>query len=162
MNLDEIVFRRGFFTKALWLRMQPADPLEARIGYRSARLADGWWLLFMLEVPRVDEFEVRGYSHLSGGVVQGHLPSPPDPRNAEQRLHDGGYDLARIKSSLIGNSFRIDGPERLAKVLPVRSEFGLDDYPPGTGIAQWTLTRAKAFRVAAFMGPGQVYDGYYV
>ena len=163
MNVGDIVLKRGFFTKALSLRMQPSTEVERRLGYRSGRLAEGWWLLFMLDLPGVDDFEVRGYTHLSGGVTQGHLPRPPDSRTAEQRLRDGGFDLTRIKQNLIRDVFTLAGPNRLAKAIPVRGEFGADDYPPGSGIAQWTLLpgHEKRFKVAAFIGPGQVYSGMY-
>lgn len=152
---------RGFFTKALYLRSQPSREVETRLGYRAGRLADGWWLCFLLQMPRVADFEVRGYSQMSGGVSQGHLASPPDPRNAEQRLAGDGVDLVQVKSKLIANTFQLSGPDRLAKVIPVRGESGESDYPPGSGIPQWTLTKALQFKVAAFIGPRDVYKGMY-
>ena len=152
---------RGFFTKALYLRNQPSREIEKRLGYRAGRLDEGWWLCFLLVMPRGDEFEVRGYSQMSGGVAQGHLKSPPDPRNAEQTLKDGGVDLVKVKAGLIASTFRLSGPERLAKVIPARGEFGENDYPPGSGIPQWTLTKPLQFKVVAFMGPHEDYQGTY-
>ena len=108
---------RGFFTKALYVRNQPSLEVERRLGYRAGRLDEGWWLCFLLQMPKGEDFEVRGYSQMSGGVAQGHLKSPPDPRNAEQTLKDGGVDLVKVKAGLIANTFRLSGPERLAKVI---------------------------------------------
>jgi hypothetical protein len=159
VDVGDIVAARGFFTKAHWLRMRSSEEIERRIGYGPGRLADGWWLLFLIEMPAASDFEVRGYSHFSGGVVEGHLPMPPDPRTTEQRLRDDGYNLANIKRNLLATVFRLEGASRLAKVKPVR---GGSDYPPGEGIEQWTLIREKPFKVAAFIGPGQRYEGLYV
>lgn len=162
MKVGEEQRMKGFFTKALYLRGRTATEVERRLGYRAGRLAEGWWLCFLLEMPVAAEFEVRGYSQMSGGVAQGHLPTPPDPRNAEQRLKGGGHDLSRIKAGLIADTFKLRGPDRLAKVIPARAAFGDMDYPPGSGIPQWTLIREKRFRVAAFVEPGKTYQGNYV
>ena len=155
------IYKAGFFTKALYLRNQPSREVENRLGYRAGRLDEGWWLCFLQVMPRGDQFEVRGYSQMSGGVAQGHLKSPPDPRNAEQTLKADRFDLVKIKAGLIANTFKLSGPERLAKVIPARGEFGKDDYPQGTGIPQWTLTERLEFMVAAFVGPGEDYQGFY-
>lgn len=152
---------KGFFTKALFIRGQSSAEAEKRLGYRAGRLAQGWYLCFLLEMPNVNEFEVRGYSQMSGGVARGHLPKPPDPRNSEQRLNDDGFDLARIKSGLITRTFQLRGPERLAKVIPKSGEFGDNDYPPGSGIPQWTLVAPKRFIIREFIDPGKMYMGDY-
>jgi hypothetical protein len=163
LALGQPVHRSGFVTQALYLRGQEAHELERRLGYRSGRLAAGWWLLFLTKMPAPHEFEIAGYSHLSGGVAQGHLARPPDPRTMESRARDEGLDLARVKKGLIRDTFSVLGerPQRLAKVLPVAGEFGGADYPPGSGIPQWKLTKKLPFVVAAFVGPGQVYAGTY-
>lgn len=156
------VRRKGYFTKALFLRQQPTGEIERRLGFRAGRFSAGWWLLFLTEMPSPEDFELRGYTHLSGGVVQGHLPRPPDPRNSEARLRDGGVDLRKVKSGLIRDVFRLTGPERLAKAVPVAAGTGEADYPPGSGFPQWELTaRALAFKVAAFVPAGQAYGGNY-
>lgn len=161
MNLGTTIPCKGFFTKAHWLRMQTAAEVERRIGYRAGRLSQGWYLLFLLQKPTPDQFEFRGYSYMSNGIPFGHLPNPPDPRNAEQRLHQGGYDTARMKQGIIQNVFTLSGHNRLAKVIPARGEFGKLDYPPGSGIEQWTLTVPLPFQVASFIAPGEVYQGNY-
>lgn len=92
----------------------------------------------------------------------GHLKNPTDPRNAEQRLLDDGYNVPAMKDRLISEVFALDGPDRLAKVEPVRDEFGENDYPAGSGVPQWTLSKPKQFKVAAFIKAGQTYLGNYV
>ena len=162
MLINTTIDRCGFFTKAHWLRMQTSAEVERRVGYRAGRLTQGWYLLFLTKVPTPEQFEFRGYSYLSGGIERGHLPIPPDPRNVEQRLKAGGYDIARMKQNVIRDVFRLDGSNRLAKVIPVQDEFGAEDYPVGSGIEQWALTVPLPFRVAAFIGPGQTYQGNYI
>lgn len=163
MAVGAEIIKWGFFTKALYLRSQPSHELERRLGYRTGRLSQGWILLFMEDVLGETDFEFRGYSQMSGGVAQGHQPNPPDARNSEQWLRDNNYDLPRLKQKIVREVFAYSGPERLAKVVPLAGEFGEDDYPPGTGIPQWTIVRPKGvkFRVAAEIGPGQTYLGNY-
>ena len=164
LQVGETIKLKGFFGKALYLRMQTACELERRLGYRPGRLAQGWWLLFLTRKPAPADFEFAGYSHLSGGVVQGHLDSPADRRGANERLLDSGHDVARLKKTTLEKTFRLAGSERLAKVIPVGSEHrtpGIPDYPQGSGIPQWKLVNPLPWRVAAFIGPGERYTGYY-
>ena len=155
---------QGDFSKALYYRMQPAAEVERRIGYRAGRLRDGWWLMFLTVMPSVNQFEFRGYSQLSGGIVQGHLQQNRHGPTSEDRLRADGYDLPRLKNATIRDVFRLAGPERLAKVRPVARAHGdpdVPDYPPGSGIPQWTLTVPLAWVAAAFVGPGEQYSGNY-
>jgi hypothetical protein len=152
------VTRQGFITRALVLRGKTADRLEAELGYGPGRLADGWWLLFLLQKPSAEQFEYAGYTHMSDGRFEGHLAAPADPRTAEQHLRDDGMDLAGLKRRTIENTFRVIGPERLAKVVPVREG---SEYPAGLGQPQWRLVMPMEFAVAAFVGPGQIYQGLY-
>jgi hypothetical protein len=137
----------GFFTKARFLRRQPASELERRLGYAPGRLAKGWWLLFLEQMPTPDDFEFMGYSYMSGGVSQGHVRPGP---TAEQELKAGKYDV-----------FRLAGPDRLAKVVPIGGESGSMPYPPGSGFPQWKLIQPLPFGVWGSVGPGQVYSGDY-
>jgi hypothetical protein len=162
MKVGDIVRLGGYYTKARFFRGVSATEIERRIGYHSGRLARGWYLLFLLDPLQFSDFEVRGYSQMSGGVPQGHLPNPPDRRNSEQRLRAEGYDLDRIKKETVTDTFCLRGADRLAKVIPFAGEFGENDYPPGSGIPQWTLTTIKQFKVAAFVNAGDKYMGDYV
>lgn len=161
--VGQTILLTGYVTKAVYFRRQSAAEIERRIGYRAGRLTDGWWLCFALDIPSECDFEFRGYSQMSGGIPQGHLKSPPDKRTAEQRLIDDGFDLKRLKAKVIRDTFCVGGPERLAKVIPVKPGFGSEDYPAGTGIPQWEITTPNRirFKVAAHIGPGEVYDGNY-
>ena len=157
-RVHEIQWLDGYFSKAVHYRRQPPDELERRIGYSAGTLREGYWLMFLTRMPGVGQFEVRGYSHLPDGKeVGGRL-------NAEERLRAEGYNLSGtsyqrkgIKHMLVEEVFRLVGADRLAKIRPVRR----GDYPPGSGIPQWALTEPLPFVAAAFVGPGETYDGNY-
>lgn len=161
LTVGQILDRKGYFTEAWYLRSQPSGEVERRVGYGAGRLAKGWWLLFLTRKPTLSEFECRGYSQMSDGIPYGHLPAPPDPRNAEQRMRDDGIDLPRVKSNLVNQVFQISGHRRLAKIYPCQNTLGGNEYPPGSGIPQWELVQPVPFRVAAFVGPGETYTGNY-
>ena len=128
--------------------------------------------MFLLEKPTVDQFEYRGYSHMSGGIPQGHLPANRGNPTAEQRLHGAGVNLTGrsfeskgLKQKTIEQTFKLAGADRLAKVRPVARAHGdpdVPDYPPGPGIPQWTLTTPLRWVAAAFVAPGNTYEGHYV
>lgn len=155
---EQQILLKGYVTKALFLRQQPSSELERRLGYASGRLAQGWWLLFLERMPIPDDFEFRGYSQMSGGVAQGHLRKGP---TAEQELITGRFDVVSMKRRIILQTFRLSGPDRLAKVVPIDGPTGVVPYPPGSGVPQWELTRPMAFRVWGRIDPGDVYSGDY-
>ncbi len=150
--------RKGFFSKAIYARGVAPEEVEDRLGFHRGRLAAGWSLAVMEKLPGAADFEFAGYTHWSGGVAQGHLPSPPDPRTAEQRLHDDGCDVERLKLRVIAEVFTLSGAHRLAKVIPATED---GDYPQGTGVPQWRLVAPMPFRTLAVMGPGERYMGLY-
>lgn len=155
---EQQILMKGYVTKALFLRQQPAPELERRLGYASGRLAQGWWPLFLERMPTPDDFEFRGYSQMSGGIAQGHLRKGP---TAEQELISGRFDVASMKRRIILQNFRLSGPDRLAKVVPIDGPTGTMPYPPGSGVPQWELTRPMTFRVWGRVDSGEVYSGDY-
>lgn len=161
MKVGAEISLRGYVTKAHWLRSKSPGEVEALVGYREGRLRDGWTLLFLLQLPSAAEFEFRGHSYMSGGIIRGHLAGASSRPNAEQRLIADGIDIARLKAGIIQNVFRTSGSNRLAKVIPIADPHGQNDYPVGRGVEQWELVRALPFKVAARMGPGETYSGLY-
>jgi hypothetical protein len=157
--LNDRIRMAGFVTKAAFLRGLGAEEIERRLGYAHGRLASGYWLLFLEQTPSPDEFEFMGYSQMSGGAPQGHL-NPLGGQTAEQSLRAGGFDLLRLKQKVIRETFRISGPQRLAKVLPIDPARGPTPYPPGSGVPQWRLLEpGLPFRVAQQIQAGRIYSG---
>jgi hypothetical protein len=130
--VNSSVSMKGFFTKALFLRSQPAAELERRLGYASGRLLNGWWLLFLLRMPTPNDFEFMGYSQMSGGIPQGHL-HPPGGLTAEQSLAKAGYNLVRLKQKVIMEVFRLSARNGWQK--PVRADRRRDRPPIPQGAA---------------------------
>jgi len=149
----------GNFTKALYLRSQPSDELERRLGYGPGRLASGWWLLFALEKPLPDNFEFGGYTHFSGSRIgpPGMGGSRPHVEQELARDLGGPAQVRALKVKHIAG-LQLSGPERLAKVVPVARG---SDYPVGSGIYQCNVPYPIRCKVAAFVGPRETYLGLY-
>ncbi len=98
----EVQKLNGDFSKALYYRMKSSSEIERLIGYRAGRLREGWWLMFLTVIPGIDQFQYRGYSQMSGGIVRGHLPQKRGGPTAERRLRDGGFNLT-------GTAYQKDG-----------------------------------------------------
>ena len=145
----------GYFTKAHYMRGVPSGEVERRLGFSTGALAGGWILLFMTSLPNANEFEMRGYSQMSGGVSQGHLP----PHLREPVPPMVPFDRVKAKQGLIRDVFKLMGPDRLAKVRPLHGR--PSSYPPGSGIPQWELIVEKPFLVAAVIPAGGMYLGNY-
>src|SRR5436190_1691885 len=149
----------GNFTKALYLRSQPGDELERRLGYGPGRLSQGWWLLFALERPAPDNFEFGGYTHFSGSRIGDPGLGTGRPHVEQELQRDlGGPAQLLAHKGRHSAGLKIDGPERLAKVLPVARGA---DYPVGAGIYQCNIPRPITCKVAAFVAPGGLYLGNY-
>jgi len=161
-NVGDTLDMKGYFLQLHFIRGQTPSELERRIGFRAGRLSQGWYLFFMLRRPTPDDYEMHGYTHFSGGMVQGHLPHASPPPIQEQRLTlEQGWsaaDVRRFKQRQIA-SFELTGARRLAKVIPVIDHSVIEEYPPGSGIPQWKAVRPLPFRVKAALGPGQAYTG---
>lgn len=157
LALNARVKRKGFITQVQFLRCQPSSELEKRLGYGQDTLNDGWWLLFLEELPSPNDFEYMGYTYMSGGIPQGHL-DPQGGLTAEERLRLARYDVHGLKRKTIRDVFTLIGHKRLAKLVPIRKA---TDFPPGTGLPQWRLINALSFRVAAHIQPGKLYTGSY-
>jgi hypothetical protein len=161
-RVGDIIDTRGYFLQLKFIRGQSPAELERRIGFRAGRLSQGWYLLFMLRLPTPDEYEMHGYTHFSGGMVQGHLPhaSPPPVQERLLMLEQGwsAADVRRFKERQI-KTFSVTGADRLAKVIPVVEHSEIEEYPPGTGIPQWKAVKPLPFLIKAALAPGQAYTG---
>lgn len=146
---------QGYVLLAAHVRGRSSVVLEQNLGYRPGRLSGGWYFLFLLDPVSAAEFELHGYTHFSGGKAK------DSPLTAEQDLRARGYDVDRIKQRQAVDRLKIQGPDRIAKVIPVIDHSDLEVYPPGWGIPQWRLIVPKRFKVKAFLAPGEVYLGDY-
>lgn len=156
----------GYCTKAAFLRGKTLPELERLIGYGDGRLAGGATIFFLRQLPAPDDFQLAGYNYFSDGAVRGHklTPAGRDPYRMENLLRKEGWsdaDIRAYKQKMIGTSMVIDGPDRLAKLVPVITERPGEDYPPGPGIFQVRIIRLLHFQVKAHILPGQKWLGDY-
>lgn len=155
MKVGEKDSFKGYVTQMHYVAGKSSSALESLLGYKAGRLAGGWALLALTRMPKPNEFEFRGYSYFSGGVVEGHLEDTKDRRTAEIRLKDGLYDVEKLKDAIIRNTFAVSGSKRLVKIVPREPPSGKKDYPPGSGVPQWELTKKLPFVVIGVMDPDQ-------
>jgi hypothetical protein len=140
---------KGYITQFHFIAGKGASRLESLLGYKAGRLAGGWALLDLCKVPGPADFEFRGYSYFSGGIIEGHKEENKGGKTAEVRL----------KESLIKKTFCISGSKRLVKIVPKDPPSGNKDYPPGSGVPQWELMKKLPFKVCAVMLPdGKKWD----
>ena len=155
----------GFCTQAFLLRGQSLPELEDRLGFRRDRLASGAMILFLEKLPLPEDFELAGYTNFSDGAVRGDkIPAAERaPYRAEALLksEDKWTDekLHAFKQGMIGHKIAINGPERLAKLVPVLKHSDSETYPAGSGIFQVKIVRPLPFRVKANIAPGQKWLG---
>jgi hypothetical protein len=148
---------KGVFLQAGALRSHAPVELERRLGYAPGRLAEGWTLLFLEEMPAPDDFELMEFARMSVGPP-GRLAVRAG-KSAREILRESGGDVLQLKQKTIAENFRLSGPDRLARIVPVDDPNGPMPFPPGDGIVQWQLVRALSFRVAITIAPGRVYFG---
>jgi len=149
------------------IRGRLRDEVEQRLGYRPGRLLDGWWLLFLLEVPLSSQFELFGYTHMSGGKF---ADSDKKPEEALRAKGVSDAWIAETKESVIKKYLTVlPVPERIVKIIPMITDnedeaafppgSGVNRYPPGQGILQWRLTDNLKFAVKSFIDGGHAYVG---
>jgi hypothetical protein len=153
---------RGYVTTLISVINRPSDELERRLGYNSGRLAQGWALLLLKQSVTGGEFEFAGYTHLSGGRI-----GNPHLGNSRPRVQDDLQtmlaDPSGFATRFAQNNFVLSGPNRIVKIIPTGTADPAlsepDQYPVGTGIPQWILTREKLFLVAVVVPTGRRYSG---
>jgi hypothetical protein len=141
-----IVTLRGFFTAEKWLQGKTLSEMEALIGYRAGRLSTlGASVYRFTRVPENWEFEVAGYTNVSGGLAMDPAWVAQDRLAAAYHAKTGVPNAeTRLKNNARA-SMSVSGPNRLIKVKPLLDD-PLDTYPPGRGIPQWRVSELAAQR----------------
>ena len=131
----------GFFTVQLYLQGQKLAEIESRLGFDRSRLAQGAWFVTPIGLPGPNDFDLAGYSQVAGHRTReqyGELNSPVND------LEKAAY-LQKKKNAMA--TWALHGQKRLIKVIPMTGHsLNMSDnyqYPPGSGIPQWRISRAK-------------------
>jgi hypothetical protein len=136
--------------------------VERSLGFAAGRLAAGYWLLLLKQVPGIDDFIFGGTTLRSGGKLG--LPGKSDAEDearmtvdAQMRADYGPAGYLAHKKDAIGRSGFVYGPNRLMKIIPnTPHDSNLsshDQYPMGGGSLQWKLVVPRPFFVAMRVAP---------
>lgn len=141
MILHETLYLDGFITQEKFIRGRTLGELERILGFHKGRLAKGAKVVTLTLMPKIDDFELRGYSQVAGHHFQNQF--------GEQMDH---LDMQKLKRMAM-LTWGLQGPNRLIKILPeTRHDQALDSdqqYPPGLGIPQWLLTKKMPMTIIA-------------
>jgi hypothetical protein len=141
---------------------RPPALVERSLGFAAGRLAAGYWLLLLKQVPGIDDFIFGGTTLRSGGKLglPGKSAAEDAARisvDAQMREEYGPADYLAHKKGAIGRSGFVYGPNRLMKIIPETSHdsnlASFDQYPMGGGHLQWKLIVPKPFFVAMRVRP---------
>ena len=114
----------GCITKEKYIAGRTAREIERILGYHVGRLAQGMFVVALVELPGLTQFELAAYSNR--------------PAHRFEMPHDLNIDIIRREAR---STWATEGFDRLVKVFPtIRHDASLDpdfQYPPGLGAPQW-------------------------
>ncbi len=143
-TVPAVITLRGFFTSQKWLRGKTLDEMELLLGYRTGRLTTlGAAAYAFTRVPENWEFEVAGYTNVSGGTERPAGWVEADRKAAAYYANTGMRNSETVLKDNARASMTVYGENRLIKVKPLLDD-PLDTYPPGHGIPQWRVSKAAA------------------
>lgn len=148
MQPGEIIYPQGFFTQLKYLAGQNLSEIELRLGFRSGRLANGAYVVQAEELPKIDQFNLTGYSQVSGDRFKTNGLYDATKLNRMS----GNADVEILKAMVL-SKWQTSGPDSLVKVIPVIRHSDFETYPPGSGVPQWEVTVALRCHVATFIEP---------
>ena len=142
LNLYATLTVSGCITQEKFLKGRTLAEIERLLGFHTGRLKEGMIVTALTQIPQVGEFEFGGYSQ----VASHHF---------SDQYGKVVFDREMMKKKLVAEVFKIQGPDRLVKVMAnTRHSDAMladDQYPPGRGIPQWNLTTQIPARVIALI-----------
>jgi hypothetical protein len=142
LNLYANTSVSGCITQEKYLKGRTLDQIERLLGFHTGRLKEGMIVAALTQIPQVGQFEFGGYTQ----VASHHF---------SDQYGKVVFDREMMKKKLVAEVFKIQGPDRLVKVMAnIRHEESMlpdDQYPPGRGIPQWDLTAKIPARVIALV-----------
>jgi len=164
-TVPAIVTLRGFFTSQKWLRGKTLDEMEMLLGYRTGRLSTAGAAVYAFtRVPENWEFEVAGYTNVSGGMPMPSNWVEADRQAAAYYAKTGMRSSETVLKDNARASMTIYGENLLIKVKPLLDD-PLDTYPSGRGIPQWRVSKEAAEKgtlqgeLLQVIEPGENYPG---
>lgn len=151
---------KGYFTLEKYIVGKNPDELERALGFSKGTLADGAEIYGFYNLPELDEFELRGYTHLPEGGDPAIEQFLRETKNAyspyDTKVLGREKTMAEeLKKMVRERVWEKTGRNRPVKVVPRRR----GEYPIGTGIPQWKLIKDVAAFLIASLDPGERYLG---
>ena len=144
MPAPPIIHITGFFTSQGWLHRKTLAELELLLGYHNGRLGtSGAAVYAFTRVPETWEFEVAGYTNVSGGMKTDPSWAAADKAAAAYYERTGLRSSETVLKDNARAVMTIHGSNCLVKIKPLQSGPS-DTYPPGRGIPQWRVSDEAA------------------
>jgi hypothetical protein len=142
MHLNTIIPVKGCITQEKFSKGRTLAEIERLLGFHTGRLQQGMIVTALTQIPQVGQFEFGGYSQVASHHFQ-------------EQYGKVAFDKDMMKKKLVSDVFKIQGPDRLVKVMAnIRHNDAMladDQYPPGRGIPQWVLTTQISAQVIALI-----------
>lgn len=147
ISLGQYVLLAGNVTTLQWIKPGYEAETEAALGFHRGRLAQGYWILVLKQLPRPDQFRFDGTTLNSGGRLG--LPAGTAAADLQRpKVHDqvlgqrGAAGYADLQTRIL-RDIKVQGEQRIAKVLPGTRHDALmapsAQYPAGGGGLQWSI-----------------------
>ncbi|MBN8633305.1 MAG: hypothetical protein J0L76_20920 [Rhodobacterales bacterium] len=172
--LGQPISLTGNVTTLQWIKPGFEAETEAALGYHRGRLAQGYWIMLLKQLPGPGQFTFDGTTLNSGGRTG--LPAATQAADhLRPKVHDqilaqrGAAGYADLQARVLTN-VQVQGEHRIAKVLPgTRHDAAMapnQQYPAGGGGLQWVITApGLPFLAAAEVRadgtvaiPGRIFD----
>lgn len=138
----------GNVTTLQWIKPGFESETEAALGFHRGRLAQGYWIMLLKQLPMPGQFSFDGTTLNSGGRLG--LPAATETADRlRPRVHDqlfaqrGVAGYTDLQSRVLKDA-KVLGEHRIAKVLPgTRHDAAMapsQQYPAGGGGLQWVIT----------------------
>ena len=148
MHLHEYINVWGCITQEKYIMGRPAAEIESILGFNSGRLRNGFVVAALEQLPNIDQFELLGYTQVA-----------EHRRNMEATK---GLDINKLKNMVRKETFTVSGINRLVKILPnIPHQLHMsndEQYPPGTGVPQWKLTKMIVAKIISVVPEGRMYS----
>ena len=145
--LGQSVVLSGNVTTLQWIKPGAEAETEAALGFQRGRLAQGYWILVLKQMPRPDQFRFDGTTLNSGGRL-GLPAATPAADSMRPKVHDqiiaqrGDAGYTDLQTRVLRDT-QLQGERRIAKVLPgIRHDTAMApsaQYPAGGGGLQWSI-----------------------
>ena len=161
LTLGQTANLAGDVGRLNWVGARSPALIEKSLGYGAGRLSNGYFIALLKEALRPNHVRFGGLTLRSGGRLG--LPSA-DPGEDKKRKHNhdqmlddyGQGSVGMMLTKLAGDPRNLSGDERIVKILPVTRHVGSNpaqEYPPGGGGPQFTLTAGHDFLIAVEVSP---------